>query len=442
MLYMRLHPLRYGLTLLALLITSAAMMPAAHAVQTLDRVVAVVNNGIILQSELDTAMARIRAQISGQGEQMPPRSVLEKQVLEHLVMQKIQLQQAKKRKIQISGQALTKALRDIAQNNGMTLQQFRSALSSQGIDPKQFRKQVRDELTIKELQKKEIQSNVSVTPRDVSLYLQNQAHHGDAHESFHLLHILIAVPENASKAQVARLKLKAQHIAQKLKNGASFRATAMRVSNGQQALKGGDLGWIKAGALPTLFANVVPGMKPGDVAGPLRNPSGFHIIKVVGIHNGGQTITEVHVRHILLSPSPQRNEAQTHQLAEKLYQELKNGASFSELARVYSDDAGSAKKGGDLGWQPLGSFVKSFSQAVSKLHKGQISKPFKTPFGWHIAQLLGRRQNKISEKMRRRQAQEAIGERKAREQYANWLRRLRAEAYVKYMIPLGKSGSA
>ncbi len=439
---MRKYRLHFGLALAAMLFSFALLMPAARAAQTLDRVVAVVNDGIILQSELDTAIARIRSQISSQGEQMPPRSVLVKQVLNHLVMQKIQLQQAKKRNISVGHQALAKAIGEIAQNNGMSTQQFLSTLSSQGIDPQAFRKEVRDELTIKELQRQEIQHSVSVTPRDVTLYLQNEAHSSNAHASYHLLHILIAVPGNATKSQVAKLKSKADEIAKKLKNGGDFQSTAMRVSNGQQALKGGDLGWIKAGALPTLFASVVPRMHTGDVAGPLRSPSGFHIIKLVGERNAGQTVTEVHVRHILLSPGPQRSSAKTHQLAEKLYKELKNGASFSELARVYSDDPGSAKKGGDLGWQTLGSFVKPFSEAVSKLQKGQISKPFKTPFGWHIAQLLGKRQHKISQKMRRRQARQAIGERKAREQYANWLRRMRAEAYVKYMIPVGSPGSA
>lgn len=439
---MREHSRRASFAVAALLVIASLCAPLAQAAQTLDRVVAVVNNGVILQSELNAAMDRIVAQLRGQGRSLPPQNILEKQVLEHLVMQKIQLQEAKKHNVHVSDKDVNNAIQGIAQNNGLSPQQFESALRSQGIDPHQFRQQVQDQLTIQKLQKQEIQSSVSVTARDVDLYLQNQAHHGNADESYHLLHILLAVPENATKSQVAKIKAKAQKLADQLKNGGDFRAAAMRVSNGQRALKGGDLGWIKAGALPTLFANVVPGMKAGDVAGPLRSPSGFHIIKVAGVRNSSQSVTQVHVRHILLRPNPQRNTAQTHQLAEKLYQQLKNGASFSELARVYSDDPRSAKEGGNLGWQPLGAFVKPFEQAIENLRKGQISKPFKTPFGWHIAEVLGRRQHNVSQKRRRRQARQAIGERKARQQYQNWLRRLRAEAYVKYMIPVGKQASS
>lgn len=436
---MREHHRRFGVAIVtALLVISTWCAPVAQAAQTLDRVVAVVNNGIILQSELDAAMDRIEAQLRSEGRSPPPQNILEKQVLEHLVMQKIQLQEAKKHNIHVSDNDVDNALQSIAQHNGLTAQQFQNALQSQGIALNQFRKQVRDELMIQHLQKQEIQTNVSVTQRDVRLFLQNQAHHSNSGDSYHLLHILLSVPENASQSQVDKIKAKAQHIARQLKGGGDFRAVAMRVSDGQQALKGGDLGWIKAAALPTLFANVVPGMKSGDVAGPLRSPGGFHIIKVIGVRNSEQSITEVHVRHILLRPNPQRNAAQTHQLAEKLYQQLQNGASFSELARVYSDDPQSAKEGGNLGWQPLGAYVKSFEQAIENLHTGQISAPFKTPFGWHIAQLLGRRQHEVSNKMRRRQARQAIGERKAREQYQNWLRRLRAEAYVKYLIPVGQ----
>ena len=437
---MRGHRLRLHLTLICLIAFAVLLVPTARAAQTIDRVVAVVNNGIILQSELDNAMNQIEAQLRSEGRQLPPKGILEKQVLEHLVMQKIQIQEAHKHNIQISDKDINNAIQSIAQNNGLTAQQFQSALQAQGLDPHEFRQEVRDQLMIKRLQKQEIQTNVSVTPRDVDLYLQNQSHHADSHDAYHLLHILLAVPENASQAKIAQIKARAQQLVHKLRNGADFQSVAMRVSDGQHALKGGDLGWIKAGALPTLFAKVVPNMKPGDVSSPLRSPSGFHIVKLAGERNSAQSVTEVHVRHILLRPNPQRGNAQTHQLAEKLYQQLKNGASFSELARVYSDDPQSAKQGGDLGWQPLGSYVQSFQQAIENLHKGQISQPFKTPFGWHIAQLLGRRQKQMSDKMRRQQARQAIGERKAREQYQNWLRRLRAEAYVKYLIPVGKKG--
>lgn len=419
---------------MALLLVVVCATPA-RAAQMLDGVVAVVNNGVILKSELDAEVQRIEAGLRAQGRPLPPADILRKQVLDHLVMVHLQLQEAHSHGVTVSKEQVDSAVQSIATRNSLSMAQFRQALAAQGMNYSDFRKRIHDEMVIDQLRRQEVQSQITVSDRDVDLFLENQKTRADRNQSYHLEHILIAVPDGADSATLDKARAKARSLVQQIRAGADFAQLAISNSDGQQALKGGDLGWFKSGALPTIFREVVPGMKPGQVSDPIRSPGGFHIVKVVGVRGDDTDVVKVsHAEHILLRPNPQRNPEQTRQLAETLYQQLIGGSSFQDLARRYSDDDGSAAKGGDLGWQPAGTYVPGFERQLAALQPGQISQPFQTRFGWHIVKLLGRRGEPITDKMRRAQARQTIGERRAQDYYEQWLRRLRDEAYVEYRL--------
>lgn len=423
-----------GLSLAALALTATAATETPPP-ETIDRIAAIVNDDVITASELEQRLTTLTKQLRQQRTPLPPRAVLRKQLLERMVLNRIQLQIAETTGIRVDDETLNKTIGNIAAQNKLTLSQFRDVLEKDGFGFAQFREEMRQEIIIRRLLQRQVESRISVTEQEIDNFLVNQKTQGKAHDEYHLGHILIALPEAASPAEIREARERAQGILEELRRGRDFSETAVAVSDGQQALKGGDLGWRKSGELPTLFVNVVQNMKVGEVSDLIRSPSGFHIIKLLE-HRSGQRhlVTQSRARHILIRPGGLTSEEQALETARELRRRLLAGEDFAQLAKEYSDDKASAVDGGDLGWVSPGQMVPEFEQALAKLEPGTISEPVKSGFGWHLIQVLERRQHDDTDEFTRNQARKQIFQRKVEEAQANWLRRLRDEAYVEYRL--------
>ena len=430
----------------ALCATAAlALLPGRALAQTrdlstqgelIDRIAAIVNNGVIMQSQLDSRVQQVVAELKAQGLTPPAQSVLRKQVLNSLILQKVQLQQAQQDGITISDDTLNAALQNVAKRNGIPFADLPTALAQQGINYADYRDQMRDQLLIGLLRERDVLQRIVVTPRQIDQFLAHQAHAPTAGEEYNVSHILIAVPPNATPQQLAA----AQHLADRVdalaKAGKNFGKLAVTYSNSGDALKGGNLGWRKGIDLPTFLTQVVPTLKPGEVSAPIRTPSGFHIVKLNQVRRNvhKDIVAQVHVRHILLIPNALQDNATVRERLEKIRKEILSGkVKFSVIAASVSQDPGSASQGGNLGWQSPDAFTPRFAKAISTLKVGQISQPFQTRFGWHIAELLGRRQFDETKEMKRLHAMEAIRASRADEDAELWLQRLRDDAYVKIL---------
>ncbi len=409
---------------------------AAHAaVVPLDRIIAVVNDDVIVMSELENRVRTIRAQLRQSGTAPPPESVLERQVLERLILDRLQLQMAENVGIRIDDATLNRAVAQLAQQNGLSVRQFRDILERDGYDFARFREDVRNEIIISRLQQRQINNRISVTEREIENYLATRAQQSDPDTEYRLAHILIGVPEAASPEAIASARAKAEDVLASVRTGADFAQTAVAVSDGQQALQGGDLGWRKQQQLPTIFAELVRDMQPGDVAGPIRSASGFHLVKLVETRGQEKhVITQTHARHILIRPDELTSEAEARRQLEQLRTRIENGEPFAELARAHSDDRGSAVSGGELGWLSPGDTVPDFESVMNGLAAGEVSEPFRSQFGWHIVQVVERRRYDGTEEVRRAQALEQIRQRKSEQELDTWLRELRDEAYVEYRL--------
>ncbi len=424
-----------GLLLLLFATLFAPSLPAAEQSQTgelIDRIVAVVNDDVITQLELDAEVADIKRQLRAQQTQLPPEAVLRRQILERMILRHIQLQMAQRMHITVDDDSLNRAIANIAAQNGMDLGQFRETLAREGIDYARFRENIRDEIVINRLQKRQVADRIDVTSQEIDAYLANQAVQGGKHYLYHLGHILIGLPEAASAEAIGRAREKAWEVVAELRAGADFAATAVAVSDGRQALQGGDLGWREASALPTLFADWVLSHAPGDISDPIRSPSGFHIIKLLERRSDQpqHLVTQTHARHILVRTGPARSDQRARQRIETLRSRLQAGEDFAELARANSDDPGTAAAGGDLGWVNPGTMVPPFEKAMDALQPGQLSAPVKTRFGWHLIEVLERRQQDRTKEVQRNQASETIRQRKLDPAMQAWLRKLRDEAFV------------
>ncbi|MGA7800751.1 MAG: peptidylprolyl isomerase [Gammaproteobacteria bacterium] len=409
--------------------------PAAPPAQEINRIVAVVNDDVIVQSELDAKVKLVRDQLAAQNTPLPADNVLRRQVLERLITQHLEMQLAASNGITVDDDTLDAAMRRLASQNNMNLTQFRAALERDGYDYTQFRDQIRQQIVIQRLQQRMVDNRVQVTSQEVDNELSRMATSGQSNEEYHLAHILVAVPDAASPAQIQAAEHKAEGILQKLRNGADFREMAVAESDGQQALKGGDLGWRKAGQLPTIFTNIAQKMKPGDISGLIRSPSGFHIIKLVAARGEQEhVITQTLARQILIKPNQLKSGAQARHELEELRQRILNGNDFGALARAHSDDKVSAANGGGLGWVNPGQLTPKFEQEMDKLKIGQISQPFETRYGWHIVQVLDRRKHDSTKDYRRAMARDLVHKRKAEEALNIWLRQLRDDAYVKIQL--------
>ncbi|MGA9851373.1 MAG: peptidylprolyl isomerase [Gammaproteobacteria bacterium] len=416
--------------------TAAAIAKASKTGVLLDRVVAVVNDEVILKSELDQRIAAITKQIQAQGTALPPENILRKQVLDQMVTTKLELQQAANKGISVSDDTLNQSITRIAEQNGLTLAQLPAKLQQEGIDYADFRQDLRNQLIIHDLEQQLVSQQMHITPAEVQAQIQADEANGNANTQYHLAQILITTPADPTPAQVAEARTKAQDIYQKLKQGADFAAMAVEYSQGQQALKGGDLGWRKGSELPTVFADAVSQMNAGNITEPLSDASGFHIVKLDGVKRTDNKVevTQTHARHILLQPSAIMTDAQAQAKLEELRKEILAGADFAKLAEQYSKDPGSASKGGDLGWLDPGATVPVFQTQMDKLQVGQVSEPFKTQFGWHIVQVLGRRQVDQTQEYTQNKAYEAIYARKSEEIVQQWLSQLKDSAFIEYHL--------
>ncbi len=410
--------------------------PAIAAGETLDRIIVVVNDDVILQSELDAAIGQARAQITKRGLGNPPEDILRAQVLDQLLTMRVQTQRAKQAGIRIDDKDLNEVLNKLARQGGMSLASFAEALRSEGMDYLALREQVRDELTMQRLRAKEVDSHVFVSEQDVDAYLAVQGGiEGD--KDFRLSHILIAVPDGAGQAARDQARAKAADILKRIRAGEDFAQLAIANSNGQQALQGGDLDWRRAADLPTAFAVAVSKLKVGDTSEVFETGSGFHLIKLADTRGGAErkTVVETHARHILITTNAIRDDEQARAQAQDVYKQLQSGGDFAKLAKQFSDDPGSKNSAGDLGFQPPGVFVPEFQSALDELKINEISQPFRTQFGYHVAQVLERRDRDVTDEQKRMQARQAIGTRKSEEEFEVWVRRLRNEAYIEYRLP-------
>lgn len=397
----------------------------------IDRIVAVVNDGVILESELQSFLAGVKAQIRSRGANLPPEDVLRRQALERLVMQKLQLQTAEETGIRVDDETLNQAVLSIAQRNNMSLDQFRRALEADGYSFAQFRENIRDEILIGRLQQRNVDERIQVSDQEIDNLLANQRAQVGEGKTYHLRHILVAVPEAASPEQIQAARDKAERVLSQLRGGADFRQTAIALSDGQQALEGGDLGWFPEDRLPSLFSDVVPKLESGQVSDLLRSPSGFHIVQLAETKGAeSHMVRQTHARHILLRTNEVLSDDAARTRLEQLRSRIVGGDDFADLAKAHSDDPLSARQGGDLGWLNPGDTDPNFEEAMDQLPVGAVSEPFKTRFGWHLLQVLDRREQDDTKEFRRSQAREQIRARKRQEALELWLRRLRDEAYV------------
>jgi len=412
-----------------------ASMGAPQAAETLDTIVAVVNEDVIAESELEHEIDLVIPQMEGRGTAPPPRSVLRGQVLERLILKRLQLQVARRLGIQVDEATLTQAIGNIAARNGMSIEQLQGTLAASGVRFEDFREDTRMQILTSRLQSQEVTKEITVTDQEIERFLERESSSLVERSEVRLSHILVAVPEGAPAAQVEKAQRKAQDLVQRLRGGADFAQTAVRSSDGRKALEGGDLGWFSMGEVPSLVEDLARTLAKGEISEPLRSPSGFHIIKMADIKGAApEVVTQTSARHILMRTNELVSDDDARTRLTQLRMRIVGGDDFATLARSHSDDTGSALKGGDLGWVSPGDVVPEFEQAMAALAPGETSQPFKTPFGWHVVQVLERKTQDTTEELMRLKAREALRERKAEEAIDLWLRRLRDEAYVELRL--------
>ena len=394
----------------------------------IDRIAAIVDESAIMQSELDARMDSVKRQMGGQ---MPPDSLLRPQVLERLILENIQLQMAERGGVQVTDQQLTDTVKRIAQQNGMTLEQFSAALKKDGLSYKEAVEQIRTEMIISRVQKFQVNNRVQISQQDIDYFLASKAGQMATEAEYRLSHILVSIPSQASPADIKKARKKADAIIAEIKAGKDFQQQAIEKSNGRNALKGGDLGWRKQAQLPSLFADAVINLEPGQVSDPIKSASGFHIIQIAD-KRGGSTmmVLQTKVSHILVMPNEIRSDKDSRARIRQVYKKLDNGADFEELAKEYSDDPGSAAKGGDLGWVNPGDMVPAFDRIMNEIEPGVLSQPFKSKFGWHILKVEERKETDLGEQVQRNQIYQMLQARQFEEELPIWLRKIRSEAYV------------
>ena len=406
------------------------LVPLAQA-QELDAIVAVVNDDVVLESEVAREVNLVIPQLQQQGTVVPPPGQLRKQVVDRLILKRLQQQRAKQLDIEVEEGTLQEALSNIAARNGMSLDDLKSTLEAGGIRFEDFREDTRMQILLSRLQTQEVARDIQVTDQEVDRFLAKNASQLIPREQVRLQHILVALPEDPTPAQVAQAEKKAKGLLARLRSGADFAAVAAASSDGRTALQGGDLGWFEMAAVPSLVTDLARTMAQGEITEPLRSPSGFNIIKLTDIKGGGsQSVTQINARHILVRTNELVSDADAKTRLNQLRSRIIGGDDFATLARAHSDDTGSALKGGDLGWVNPGDTVTEFEEVMSALAPNEVSEPFQSPFGWHIVQVRERRTQDAADDLLRLKAREAIQRRKAEEATDAWLRRLRDEAYV------------
>ena len=412
-----------------------ALPASSQRVVDLDRIVAVVNDDVIMQSELLVRLDLIRTGLEEAGTPAPPDDVLARQVLERLIVDRIQLQLAEEYDLRIGDDELNRAMDDLAARNNLTTSEFREIMERDGYDFVELREEIRDELLVARVQQQFVGNRVAVSSRDVEDFLATVDKQGGSNREYRLGHILVAVPEGASPEEIGESREKALSLLAELRAGLDFSEAAVVHSDGQQALQGGDLGWRRANELPTLFADSVPDLTAGEISEPIRSPSGFHLVKVMEVRSGQtHVLTQTRARHILLQPNEVVSEADARARLRHLRERIANGADFADLARAHSDDTGNAAMGGDFGWTGPGDLLPAMQSVMDALEESEVSAPFETERGWHIVQVVERRAYDGTEEVRRANAVRAIRGRKVEEELQTWIRRIREEAYVEYRL--------
>ena len=422
--------------LLALASQAASAAELSSRGKLLDSVAAIVNDNVVTTSELDDQVTMITSRLAEQKTQLPPADVLRKQVLDRLVLQEIQLQRADRLGLKISDEQLNAALADVASRNRLSLAQLPEALASQGVDYAGYRENMRKEIALSALRQRDVLSRINVTPRELEQFIERQKKLPSESSEYNVSHILIAVPQDASQAQVDELEKRAKDIYDRATGSEDFGRLAVAYSNSQTALEGGALGWRKGPELPTFLAEVIVTLKPGGVSQPMRTPSGFHLVKLNDVRStaGNPVVDQIHARHILLKPNELEDDATVRQKLVGIRERILKGEDFAVFATSLSVDKETAVNGGDLGWSGPGSYVGEFDSALAGLSENEISEPFRTAFGWHIVQLLGKRSFDTTEETKRQRAFAQLRESKADEETELWLRRLRDEAFVETEI--------
>ncbi len=403
--------------------------------QTLDRIVAVVNEGVITQHQLDARTRSATAQLQRQKVQLPPPDILKRQVLDQMITERAQVQQAKEAGVRVEDNELSQAIDRIAANQKMSTNQLRQVIEKDGMTWTDFREGIRDQMMVARIREREVDAKIVVTPGEVDNFLANQSVSG-AGEEVHLAHILIRIPEGASPETLQKLRAKAVAIDEQAKAGKDFAQLAAANSESNDAMQGGDLGFRPIDSLPQVMSSAVANLKPGQVSDVVRSPSGFHIVKLLGRRGGGSALPQVqqtHARHILIKVTEITSESEAKQKITLVHQRLKAGEDFAALAKLYSQD-GSAQKGGDLGWLYPGDTVQPFEQAMNALKIGEISGPVQSPFGFHIIQVLERRTTDVSQDRQRQRAMGALRQRKMEDANLEWIRQVRDRAYVEIRL--------
>lgn len=409
------------------------LFPIVLWAEPLDKVVAVVNQNVITASELDAQTELVRQQLVARHTEIPAEDVLRKQVLQHLIDVELQLQLAKRNDLVIEDAELDQTIEKIGQQNHLTIDQLREELSRQGFTWEAYRDNLRKEMLMSRIQQQAIGKEIVITPEQVEDYLKTAPQVDNAKTTFHLQNIVIPLAEEPTTAQLNKAREKARDLLAKLKKGADFSQLAIAESSGEYALEGGDLGERHLAELPEVFVNHVLAMKNGQVAGPIRTGNGFQLIKLVDKTETKEhhEVVKTHVRHILLKPDANATETEAVRQAQNIYQQLKAGKDFAQMAKHYSLDAASATKGGDLGWVTADELVGPFAEAMDKLPLKTISEPVKSAYGWHIIEVLERKSEDDSDAYQRQQVRQFLHQRKFTEAVQSWQQHVRADAYIK-----------
>ncbi|MDR2838166.1 MAG: peptidylprolyl isomerase [Azonexus sp.] len=412
-----------------LLAAVSAPVAAASLVDG-DRIVAIVDNEVITKNELDSRLAAALSQLKKQGTPLPPQGELERQMLERLIMERVQLQYARDTGLKPDDAQLDQALGRIAANNNMSMEQFRKAVEADGLEFARFREEIRNEMTVARLREREVDSKLVISDGEIDNYLASQAASG-GNEEYQVAHILLRAPESASPEQLQKLRERAEQALGRAQAGENFAQLSATYSDAPDALQGGSLGWRSRDRLPSLYAETIANLQPGQVSPLLRSSAGFHIVKLLDKRGGNEpaSVQQTHARHILVRVNEVTSEGDARHKLEIVRDRIVNGVDFAEQARLYSQD-GSAAKGGDLGWLNPGDTVPEFEQAMNALQPGELSAVIQSPFGMHLIQVLERRERDVSSERQRAVARQALRERKLDDAYQDWLRQLRDRAYV------------
>lgn len=435
--YLRLHYYCRAavLCLVVLAWHGAAWAQKPQPIVVLDRIVAVVNDEVITRLDLDERLKIAIKQLNSQGTPLPPRAALEKQILDRLVTDRVQLREAKETGLRVDDTELDRAINRIAQENNFTLETMRQTLEKDGVPFSGFREDIRNEIVMARLREREVDNRIVVTEGEIDNFLSLQQAQVGGSDEYNLSHILVVVPENASPEQIQARRSRAEQAYAQLKSGADFRQVVAMFSDAPEATQGGAMGWRESSRLPTMFVDALKEMRAGELSPILRSPNGFHILKLNDNRGGGSPVIvqQTRARHILIKTNELVSENEARNRLRTLKERLENNADFSELARAHSEDA-SATKGGDLGWLSPGDTVPEFERAMNTLKPRQISDPVQTPFGWHLIQVLERRSEDMSKERGRLMARQALRARKSDEAYQEWVRQLRDRAYIELRL--------